>query len=190
MGKSSSGKDTIYKELLRHNPFHLEHFASHTTRPIREGETNGVEYFFDTKEKLEEYRRRGMIIEERVYHTVHGDWYYYTANDGQIDLSTHSYLVIGTLESYLKIQQYYGADAVVPVYLWIDDGIRLERALLRERTQEEPKYAEMCRRYLADEADFSEENLQSAGIDRRFHNQNVDQTGEEIIRYIGETLAG
>jgi guanylate kinase len=164
----------------------LKHFASHTTRPIREGETDGVEYFLDTEKTLEEYRQKGMIIEERVYHTVHGDWYYYTVSDGQIDLTCCHYLVIGTLESYLKIKQYYGADAVVPVYLWVDDGIRLERALLRERTQEVPKYAEMCRRYLADEADFSEEKLQDAGISRRFHNQNVDQTVEEIIRYIGE----
>ena len=45
MGKSSSGKDTIYKKLLEIHPeFHT--IVPYTTRPIREGEHNGVEYHF------------------------------------------------------------------------------------------------------------------------------------------------
>ncbi len=49
----------------------------------------------------------------------------------------------------------------------LDDGIRLQRALNRERTQAEPKYAEMCRRFLADSEDFSQEKIERAGISRR-----------------------
>ena len=39
---------------------------------------------------------------------------------------------------------------MVPLYVEVDDGLRLSRALERERKQTEPKYAEMCRRFLAD----------------------------------------
>lgn len=46
MGKSSSGKDTIFKALLSDGELSLKQIVPYTTRPIREGEQNGVEYFF------------------------------------------------------------------------------------------------------------------------------------------------
>lgn len=61
------------------------------------------------------------------------------------------------------------------MYVEVDDGLRLQRALDRERAQDQPKYAEMCRRFLADEEDFSEENLERAGITKRFQNTDLDQ---------------
>ena len=57
---------------------------------------------------------------------------------------------------------------MVPLYIEVDDGLRLSRALERERKQTEPKYAEMCRRFLADCEDFTEEKIAEAGIVRRF----------------------
>ncbi len=88
----------------------------------------------------------------------------------QIDLEKQDYLGIGTLESYVKLKDYFGEQALVPLYVEVDDGLRLSRALERERGQKEPKYAEMCRRFLADCEDFSEENIAKAGIVRRFSN--------------------
>ena len=78
----------------------------------------------------------------------------------------------------------YGKDALIPIYLEVDDGLRLQRALDREREQKEPKYAELCRRFLADEEDFSTEKLREAGICRIFQNTNLDQTVDEIKAYI------
>lgn len=59
---------------------------------------------------------------------------------------------------------------MVPLYVEVDDGIRLERALKRERKPGNHKYEEMCRRFLADQKDFSEEKLSEAGIGKRFCN--------------------
>ncbi len=50
MGKSSSGKDTIYKELIQKFP-KMKRIVLYTTRPRREGERDGVEYFFTDEEK-------------------------------------------------------------------------------------------------------------------------------------------
>ena len=187
MGKSSSGKDTIYKKLLENSSLPLKKIIPCTTRPIRKGETHGVEYFFYTEEELSKLEQAGKIIELRAYDTVHGVWKYFTADDHQIDLSNNDYLIIGTLESYVKMQDYFGKDKLVPIYVCVDDGIRLQRALDRERTQEKPKYSEMCRRFLADEKDFSEEKLQDAGVEKYFNNQELEQTTGEITSYI-ETL--
>ena len=42
----------------------------------------------------------------------------------------------------------------------VEDGERLSRALNRERMQESPKYEELCRRFLSDAKDFSEERYE------------------------------
>ena len=185
MGKSSSGKDTVYKKLKeQYKEFRL--IVPYTTRPIREGEKDGVEYYFVDPEQFRAMKEDGKVIESRSYNTKCGIWTYFTADDGQIDLSAADYLLIGTLVSYQALREYFGEEAIVPVYLEVEDGERLARALLRERGQENPKYAEMCRRFLADEEDFSEENLIKSGITERFGNEDFTECLNKIQRYIEE----
>lgn len=181
MGKSASGKDTLYKRLLEECPG-LKTVVLYTTRPMRNGETDGVEYHFTVPERLKEFEDRGKMIELRTYQTVCGPWSYATVDDGQINLERADYLTIGTLESYEKLRDYYGEVAVVPLYVTVDDGLRLERALSRERQQAVPNYAELCRRYLADEADFSQDNLKRLGIGKEYRNDILENCLEEIIR--------
>lgn len=185
MGKSGSGKDTIYKEVIGQQELHLKNMVLYTTRPIRENEKDGREYHFVDEKTACELERQGKVIEMRSYHTVHGIWKYFTVDNENTDLETQDYLAIGTLESYAKLKDYYGAGRVVPVYIEVEDGLRLERALKRERKPQNGRYEEMCRRFLADCADFSEENLQKAGITRRFEN-NHDR--EECIKEIEEFI--
>lgn len=67
----------------------------------------------------------------------------------------------------------------------MEDGLRLERALQREKKQAQPKYEEMCRRFLADQQDFSEEKLEQAGIKVRFSNEKeLESCMEEVEKYI------
>ena len=186
MGKSSSGKDTVYKKLKeQYKEFRL--IVPYTTRPIREGEKDGVEYYFVDPEQFRAMKEDGKVIESRSYNTKCGIWTYFTADDGQIDLSAADYLLIGTLVSYQALREYFGEEAIVPVYLEVEDGLRLARALERERRQEKPKYAEMCRRFLADEEDFSEENLIKSGITERFGNEDFTECLNKIQRYIEES---
>jgi Guanylate kinase. len=181
MGKSASGKDTIYKKLLENKELNLKNIVIYTTRPKREFETDGVEYNFVDEDTFRELQSRNKIIEYRSYNTVQGIWYYFTVNDGQIDLDNNDYLIIGTLQSYGQLRDYFGQDKVVPIYIEVDDGIRLMRALLREQKREIPQYAEMCRRFLADCEDFSEENIAAYGIKKRYRNTDIDKCVQEII---------
>lgn len=190
MGKSSSGKDTLYRLLLQDTTLHLQRIVPYTTRPIRSGETEGKEYHFTNEASFAALKNAGKVIEARCYQTYHGDWYYFTVDDGQIDFSGQDYLIIGTPESYNKTREYFGEENVVPLYIELEDGERLNRALCRERNQAEPKYEEMCRRFLADSVDFSEEKLQQAGIERRFYNQDLQECLEEILAYIKEQKEG
>lgn len=188
MGKSACGKDTIYKQILSAQNLPLKTLIPYTTRPIRDGERNGVEYYFLTDEEQQVLERQGKIIELRAYHTVHGLWKYFTVNDHQLDLANHDYLIIGTLESYARLQEYFGIDRLVPLYIDLEPGERLQRALDRERIQTEPKYAELCRRFLADEADFSSEKLAQAKISDIFINNDSVKCAKKIISFIKEHI--
>ncbi len=204
IGKSASGKDTIYRKLLEKtgagsarkeagaesnaDTRTLHPVVTYTTRPMREGEVDGREYHFVDVETLERFRAENRLIEERTYQTVYGPWVYFTADDGAIRLAEQDYLCIGTLESLAKMQEYYGTDAICPIYIEVDDGERLQRALTRERAEDAPRYEEMCRRFLADQADFSEENLKKSGIQYRVENLDVDRTVEEILDFIDQSM--
>ncbi|MEF2877879.1 MAG: guanylate kinase [Blautia sp.] len=180
MGKSSSGKDTIYSRLLQDKELNLRNIVLYTTRPMRQGEQPGREYYFVNQDTFREFEEKGKVIEARTYDTVYGPWIYFTADDGQIELSKRNYLGIGTLESYCRMKEYFGEEQVCPLYVQVEDGERLKRAILREELQAEPKYAEMCRRFLADTQDFSEENLKKAGIARRFENRELENCIKEM----------
>lgn len=189
MGKSSTGKDTIYKRLREWKEFELKTVVPYTTRPIRAGEEEGKEYHFTDDDGFRLLDAQGKVIEDRAYHTYHGLWRYFTVDDGSIHLDKENYLIIGTLESFHKTAEYFGKDRVLPIYLELDDGVRLQRALDRERQQEHPKYQEMCRRFLADAEDFSEEKIAAEGIMRRFPNDDLESCLEEIKSYILENCA-
>ena len=189
MGKSASGKDHIYKKLLEDRSLGLKPLTLYTTRPKRAGEKNGREYYFASEEQYEAFRKEGKIIEERVYPTVHGDWYYFTADDGQIN-KDDDYLTIGTLQSFIKMKKYFGDDEVKPLYIESDAYLRLQRSIGREKKQKAPEYKEVCRRFLADEEDFSEDKIKNAGIDIKFSNDTelrdcIDKLREYIRKEAG-----
>jgi len=188
MGKSASGKDTVYKKLLSDNKFDLKKIVPYTTGPIRENERDGVQYYFTNIEALERYSKEGKVIESRAYNTIHGIWYYFTVDDHQIDLEHQNHIVIGTPQSFIKLRTYFGNDKVIPIYIELDDGIRLQRALDREKIQVNPKYCEMCRRFLADAEDFSDDNLNRAGIKNRFSNDVLTDCVSNIESFIREQL--
>lgn len=186
MGKSSAGKDTIYK-ILKEN-IDVKPYVLYTTRPIRTGEKEGIDYNYLTNEEMEQYfqEKNSKVIESRTYNTIYGPWTYATILDNQF-LSGKNLLMTGTLESYNAILEFFKNKEnieMIPIYIEVEDGIRLERALKREKEQSNPKYVELCRRFIADSQDFSEENINKCGIKKRFQNDNLDNCVNEIIEYL------
>lgn len=184
MGKSGSGKDTIFREINKDKSLGLKPIILYTTRPKRINETNGVEYYFISEDDLVNYSNQGKIIELREYNTIQGKWYYGIIDDGQIELAYNNYLAIVTLEAYKNLQKYFGGERIFPIYINLDDGIRLERALIREKNQRTPNYNEMCRRFLADDIDFSKENLFKCHINKFYENYSLDKCIKEIKKTI------
>lgn len=175
MGKSASGKDTIFKKLLDIPGLNLKKIVPYTTRPLRSGELDGYDYNFVSRNTMYELEAAGKIIEHRCYRTVHGDWHYFTADDGiNIKDDGERFLTIGTLEAYVKLREYYGSENVTPIYIYADDFERIRRSLKREKKQEAPSVSEVCRRFLADENDFSDELLEKERIEVLYENIDID----------------
>ena len=179
MGKSASGKDTLYNRLSEEIK-DLGTYVMYTTRPMRAGEEQGREYHFISEDELSRLEREGKIIEKRCYNTMCGPWTYCTVDDGQIDPEKRDYLITATLEAYQALSAFFGRESLVPIYLELEDGERLERALKRERMEKNPKYEELCRRFLADNIDFSEERLREAGIKKRFDSTDLNALTETV----------
>lgn len=186
MGKSASGKDTIYKRIKEQ--IDVKTYILYTTRPIRTGEQEGVDYHYVSDEQMLKFKQEGKVIESRTYQTVKGPWTYATIADEQLE-QNGDILTVGTLESYNKIKEYYEDKKdtkLLPVYITIDEEERRKRALEREKKQKNPNYEEVERRFKADNIDFSEENLKKAGIGQNetFENYDLDKCVESIVTYI------
>lgn len=169
VGKSCSGKDTLCARILERCP-ELVPVIPHTTRPRRTGEAEGQNYCFVTEQQLRQYEARGQVIEKREYHTVQGLWTYFTL---RFPLDRDRFLIT-TLDGARALMDAYGPRAVYIVYLHVDDRTRLLRCIDREAGQEHPDYAEVCRRFLADQSDFSEARL------AQFPNLHPIDTGSEV----------
>ncbi len=71
---SGCGKDTIVNEVVKSNPDKYHISISKTTRPMREGEIEGINYYFVSKDEFEKNISDGEILE----YTVYNDYYYGT----------------------------------------------------------------------------------------------------------------
>ena len=184
MGPSNSGKDTIIRTLVKENKFAFKEMIMSTTRPMRTGEIEGREYYFKTVEEMLDLEKQGKIIEKRKYDTVYGPWYYFTTSSS-IDLDNYNYVGSNTLEGLDQFVKFYGMENIISLLVTIDDGIRLQRALDREKMEKNPKYQELCRRFLADSIDFSEENINKRPITSIINNNSsLDNTMEEVEKVL------
>ena len=186
MGPSSSGKDTIFSRLLetKGEKYSLKKIMMCTTRPIRTGELEGREYYFKKEEEMRKLEEEKQIIESRKYNTIYGPWYYFTTNNS-MDLNTYNYVGLNTLEGYDQYLKYYDQKKIIPILINVDPGIRLQRALKREQRESNPKYEELCRRFLADSIDFSEENIRKRNITNIIDNNgSIDRTLNKVEKVL------
>ncbi|MDD3452985.1 MAG: guanylate kinase [Bacilli bacterium] len=191
LGPSSSGKDTLKNYILIKNEFfrfNIKDIVLYTTRPPRTGEIEGQTYYFVDDKKMLQLIEEKKVIEKRSYNTEHGIWHYFTCSD-KINLDKYNYITANTLEAYDQYVHYYNQNDIIPIMINIEDGIRLQRALNREKCQENPKYAEMCRRFLADSIDFSLENIKKRNIQYFCNNNNdLEQSLSEIHKILIKNL--
>lgn len=188
IGKAGAGKDTVAKELAAANP-HWHTIVSCTTRPKREGEEEGVNYYYLTDEEFQNKLEQGDLLEA----TCFNNWHY-----GTLKSSLQEGINIGVFnpEGFDSLTTFEKNEEIILFgYLIIaSDKIRMLRQLNREN---DPDITEICRRYFADEKDFEmidtlQEYYYGIGyLDGEFLNNNLDDLNiavKEISGIVNTTL--
>lgn len=184
IGKSSSGKDTFFYRTI--NNFNLNKILLLTTRPKRLGEEEGKEYNFIDMDTMDELDKNHLLVERRDYNTAYGIWSY--ATRGDIIDTSKNYLVCNTWQGYEQYLNYFGEGIVYPFYFDLNINTRFERAYVREHKQENKKYLEMCRRFIADEEDFKNEYLTKYNPIIIDNNGTMEETEEQISYHVKKLI--
>jgi guanylate kinase len=165
IGKSGAGKDTILKELCLRNPFY-NNIVSCTTRPPRENEMNGIDYYFISDQLFAEKILNGDMLEA----TMFNNWGY-----GTMLSSLKDGINIGVFnpDGFRYLTELHNDNIkVIGFYVHCNDKIRLLRQLNRES---DPDVKEIVRRYTTDEFDFSELEYD---VDYNIRNETEEQLYE------------
>ena len=131
LGKSAAGKDYILNYLKK--SFKFNSIISHTTRPIRENETNGLDYYFINKKTFSKMLKNNEFIEIRKYTTCFNgkqDVWSYGITKKEFDNKTRKICVVDTT-GLREIIKYYGKENVISIYIDVEDKIREKRAKIR-----------------------------------------------------------
>ena len=187
LGKSSTGKDSILKYVIKYHEDSLYKIIPYTTRPIRSNEMNGKDYNFVTEEQMNNLK--SYIIVTRCYDSyMGGKVYYFTVIDDAFYRSNKNGIIIGTLESLKSFKEKLADKLeIVPIYITVDDYTIISRSIEREKSNNGTNYKEICRRFIADCEDFSDERLKEAGINRgnTFKNYSFSTCTKLIENYMG-----
>ena len=141
-GESSSGKDTILNQIV--SVCDVNKIISCTTRPKRDYEREGIDYYYLGNDEFGEEVINGNMLEA----TEFNGWFYGTRlselKEDKVNIGVFNIAGVECLLEDSRLE-------VLPVYIMAYDKTRLLRALTREK---KPNCHEICRRFLADEKDF------------------------------------
>lgn len=182
VGQSSTGKDTIKAKLLSTMPS-LKDYTYCTTRPMRDGEIEGREYFFKTMKDFENDLLSGAVIESRVYNFNGNTSVVYYSLAKEID--EENYIVVGTPNMCHSYIEYYGSDIVKPIFIVVPDRERLIRAIKREDNNK-GNYKEVARRFYDEFNEYTTENILSLQGVVYVNNDYLEDCVEDIRCIIEE----
>lgn len=172
MGESGSGKDYILKKILKSTNFNK--IIQATTRPKREKENNGIDYYFYNVEQFEDAILKNQIIDYKMFN----NWYYgtpiQTLKTEQINIGVFS-------PSAIEFLIYNPLFDVKVFKIETKDKIRLIRQLNRE---ENPDVLEILRRFYADYSDFK--NIEFNYHSVQNNSLSDSRTAVQIISTLGQ----
>ena len=182
LGYSSVGKDTILKQVLK-DMDDVKPIISTTTRPMRKGETEGVEYYFI--DDVEFFRRGTDFVEQRIYHTKvkengvekNATWRY---GIERMELEKDDYLiVIVDSVGYKELKNYVGNNKIVPIFISAPQEELKARALARGDLE-----AEVDRRLKDDYERFMDFRVRTVYHEVKNTNGRLEEAIKEVENII------
>lgn len=175
VGFSSAGKDTLAKFMSEELGYNF--VVSHTTRPMRAGESQGNPYYFINDNEMCSLFVQNKLIEAREYDSVYGKWFYAVSKDEIED--SKKYVVVVDFSGFLALKNHFG-DRVKSVFIDCSEPERRKRAELRG----DFNLDEWNRRYEDDKAKFPQ-NLIDKHFKLKFENKNIENS-KDLLRAISK----
>ena len=174
IGEAGSGKDSIMQNILKKRPLQFNEIISCTTRPMREGEAEGVNYFYLTPEEFAGKVLNGEMLEA----TSFNDWFYGTSYDSLRSDCTN--IGVFNPDGIRAISEIPDID--VTVYkVCCSDKTRLLRQLNRETN---PDVDEIVRRYKTDKEDFFDLEFRYVEVENE-DKEDLDLATNAILSQLG-----
>jgi guanylate kinase len=183
VGQSCTGKDTILAKVRK--ILNIDLIVTSTTRPMREGEIDGVTYHFMTEEEFQLAKRNDSVVEDRAYNTVAGLWRYFTTTKN-LD-ADKNYICVGTINQCTSYTKYFGVGVVRPIKIIVSDYDRLMRGITRELSNKQ-NFKEVARRFLDEFDEFTDENYSRINFILEVKNDVLDECCDTIVRRIKEDM--
>ena len=182
LGYMGVGKDTILKQVLK-DMDDVKPIISTTTRPMRKGEIEGVEYYFI--DDTEFFRRGTDFVEQRIYHTKvkengiekNATWRY---GIERAELEKDDYLiVIVDSVGYKELKNYVGNGRIVPIFISAPQEELKARALARGDLE-----AEVDRRLKDDYERFMDFRVRTVYHEVKNTNGRLEEAIKEVENII------
>ena len=177
-GFSGVGKGTVVKELLK-NYDHYVLSVSMTTRKPREGEENGVNYYFVTNEEFERMINEDGFLE----HAGYADHYYGTPKAFVLDNIAAGRDVILEIEvqGAMQIKEKY-PDAVL-VFITTPNAAEMARRLIGRKTETHEQILRRFKRAVEEAEDMK-------NYDYIVVNDKLEDSVKEVDRVVVERRGG
>lgn len=180
-GPSGAGKGTVIKGVLKKKP-ELVYSVSYTTRPKREREVNGRDYFFVSKEEFEKMIERGEFLE---WAKVYG-YYYGTSKSFVLEKLKQGKDVILEIEiqGAKKIREVFDRNNAIFIFIAPPSFQELKKRIEKRRRGESEE--EIKRRL-----EFAKEEIKEAEkYDYIVINDDIDRAVEEVLCIINREKGG
>lgn len=176
IGRSGAGKDTLKHKLLD-NISNAHDIVACTTRPMREYEVDGKDYYFIDLPTFTEELLKGNLIEASSYN--HNSWFYGTAiqslDPDKINIGVFNPNAYDCMKDDKRLD-------IQTIYVYATDKTRLMRSLNRE---DKPDCHEVCRRFLSEDDTYAnlEEDGQYIYFDNTFE-MNIEELLSKLDNFI------
>lgn len=192
-GRSGSGKDSIIKRLLRQNP-NIKLLVPYTTREMRVGEREGVEYFFMNNDKFLQLEKEGKLLDHKIYHVFNSKEEPVDNHYGYPKPIDSISIITGPWDAYTDIRKNNPDTSefkLVPIFVTPEHEYELlYRVIKREARNKPPKFKEVARRFCADQEVYPKINemIQLIGEDHVIININLNASVEKVNLLINKYL--
>ena len=189
MGKASTGKDTLTKMLSE--TLELPIALSFTTRPMRVGEKQGVEYNFISDSDFWDLHECNLLAEYTSYEVASGETWHYGLTKEELEKAEYVLVIINP-DGFRQLTEIYG-DKVCSILIDAPADVRIKRYLDRDTVTEE-KAEECCRRFLADNKDFKDISTNHCvtnvgdlkSVYKKLENMVRIEIGNDILKKVNE----